>query len=75
MTTEQMIHLADLLANDLVTFGGDQGLTAHDLLMVTAMAERLLQTVVAPQNPTAVLRAMQEAEATFVAVSMDLEMN
>ena len=75
MSTTKLIELADLLANDLLTFAGDQGLSAHDLLMVTALSERLLQTAVCPGDDGSAIRAMQEAEATFIAVANHLEPN
>lgn len=71
----QMMELADLIASDLLTFAADNGLTAHDLLMVTATAERLLQTAVCPGDKQAVTDALQEADATFVAVTTRLETN
>ena len=74
MRTDHLINLADSLAEDLLEFGKANGLSAHDLLMLVALSERLLQTVVAPTAEFA-LNATQEADATFTAVSTCLEAN
>lgn len=75
MTATKLMELADLLATDLLTFARENDVSAHDLMMATAMAERLLQTVLCPGDQQAVVDALQEADATFVAVTSRLEPN
>lgn len=75
MNTRTLIALADKLANDLLMFARENRLGSHDLLMATALSERLLQEAVAsdPQDAT---KAVLEADATFKAVmDSQLEVN
>lgn len=74
MKTSKLLHLSELVAQDLLTLADEAGLSGHELLMVSSVTNRLLQRVV-DDDPMTAIRAMQEAEATFVAVSTQLEAN
>lgn len=72
--TMNVIELGDVLANDLLTFAQENNITAHDLLVGTAIAERFLQRAVCATSQDA-LDAILEADATIGAVSTQLESN
>jgi hypothetical protein len=75
MKTAMLMELADSIASDLLNVARANGLTAHDLLMVAAITERLLQTALCSGDNNAVRLALQEADATFVAATTRLETN
>jgi len=75
LSTQELIEAADSVASDLLVFARNHEISAHDLLMVTALAERLLQNALCGENPQAALHAVLEADATFTAVSEELEAN
>ncbi len=73
-TMTNVIELGDVLANDLLTFARENGISAHDLLVSTAIAERFLQRAVCATSQDA-LNAILEADATIGAASTHLESN
>jgi hypothetical protein len=75
LSIRELIDAADALANDLVTYASENGVTVRDLLMVAALSERLLQESLCAEDPQAALSAVLEADATYKAVSRELEAN
>lgn len=64
---------ADVLASNLIDQAVGVGMCAEDLVVVLAIAQKLLQTVLFPNQRVRVLELLQEADATFTAVSTPLE--
>ena len=75
-TDEQLLSGAQGLASDLLQYGQTNQIHPQDLIMVVALAERLLHTriggVAAHSN---ILDALQEAHARFDANVKVLEAN
>lgn len=63
-----LIEFADQLAQELVTYSDDNGLSARELLMGLVMTERLLQQIF-PGPKLEVLQAVMEGHATFDALT------
>jgi len=75
LTPENLIRLAEMLASDLIDVGRNNRIAPYDLLMAVAMAERVLQSALCPDDWDRVRQILQEADATFDAVTTDLEAN
>ena len=75
LTTDDLIRLAEMLASDLIDVGRNNRIAPHDLLLAVAMAERALQTALCPEDWDRVRQILQEADATYDAVTADLEAN
>jgi len=69
------VDQAELITEQLLEHATRTGMSSDDLLVVTAMSLRLLQKVLYPRDVGAVIDLMQEADATFTAVSTLLERN
>lgn len=74
MRVHKLFELADLLARDILEYAAEHKMDYHDLLVMLAIAERFIHEV-AGEDQEIVHRAMQEAEATFTAMSTELELN
>ena len=75
MTPRELLEFADRIASDLLTIGQDNQISAKDLVMATAIAQRLLQTVTHPGDDVAVGEAVREADATLAAANTILTVN
>jgi hypothetical protein len=73
MSTEQMLEMADALATELLELGRRRGMGTHDVLMLVALTERLLQKVTVLDDVHQIRAAIEEADATFKAVTGTLE--
>ena len=63
-----LIEFADQLAQELVTYAEDNGLSARELIMGLVLTERLLQQVY-PGPKLAMFHAVMEGHATFDALT------
>ena len=75
MTPRELLEFADRIASDLLTIGQEQQIPRRDLLMATAIAQDLLQTVLYQGDDEGVHEAVQEAHATLQAANTILEVN
>ena len=64
----ELIDFADQLAQELVAYADDNGLSAQELIQGLVMTERLLHQVY-PGSKMEALHAVQEGHATFDALT------
>ena len=69
MTPRELLEFADRIASDLLTIGQDNQISAKDLVMATAIAQRLIQTVTHPGDDVGASEAVREADATLAAAN------
>lgn len=63
-----LMEFADQLAQELVDYANQKGMSAHELIMGLVLTERLLQQVF-PGPKFAALQAVMEGHATFEALT------
>lgn len=75
MSTSDLVEQSERLALDILNFAGHNNVSVHDVLMVTAIATRLLQSSLCGDDSEAVMEALQEADATYTAITTKPEPN
>jgi len=75
LTLWELVDLADRMTQDLQELAEKRQISAKDLLMAVSMAQKLLQTVLYPSDWGASNLVLQEADATYKAMSTILETN
>lgn len=75
MTPRELLEFADRVASDLLEIGQTNRIPPRDLLMATAIVQRIVQQVIAHGDDEAVSEAVREADATYQAASTLLEVN
>lgn len=74
-TEELMLDLSDDIATHILEITADHTLNAREILTIMVLAERLVQSMIFKDDNQGAIEAVQEAYATFDALTQKLSKN